>query len=68
MAKVKVLKSVNIVLNLSLTEASFLRALCQNAILDDEDADTRECREGLFTVLNNALRDTSSHYINGPRN
>jgi len=68
MAKAKILRNINIILNLSETEASFLRALCQNAILDDEDDDTRKCREGIFTVLDIVLRDgNSTGYINGPR-
>lgn len=68
MAKTKIIKSINIVLNLSVKEASFLRDVCQNAILDDIDDDIRQCREGIFTALDTALRDgNSTGYINGPR-
>lgn len=66
MAQAKVLRTI--VLNLSETEASFLRTLCQNAILDDEDDDIRQCREGIFTALNIALSVVNkTSYINGPR-
>lgn len=68
MAKTKIIKSINIVLNLSVKEATFLRALCQNAILDVEDESMYKCREDIFTALDTALRDgNSTGYINGPR-
>jgi len=68
MAQAKILRTITIVLSLSEKEASFLRDVCQNESLDNVDDDIRQCREGIFTVLNLALRDgNGTGYINGPR-